>query len=793
MSVGNKNTKLLVRSQLPEFVTSDYPKFIEFLKAYYEFVHQEYGTRIESLRDADNTSQELLAFLRRELLKNFPSSYINERKLINTIRELYTRKGNLDSIKLLFKLFFNDSVIIKQPGTQILRASDAKWSQYYAITLSQINWDLVASDIEKAAVQIQPQKGLFDTVVSGWKIGDINRSGTVTADDALVIKKYSLNPANVTTTQRTHIETILIPQIQTNTAFAGYLFSTVDYDDIISDVSRLVIENKFGRFTPTISYIEVEQNKKIRVFFKAFNSLRVVTGQMVDITGEDGSVVFTGKHEKTPSGLKVINPGQDWQRGQVITIPGSVTNTVARVKETDSNSGIASVEILEYGFSHDENMAVIISPYPVKPSENSAYNINSVITNISPLQYTHTITLNDYTEGTKETIYGEIGKIDYAVLSNEISKAATGDATALALFNIVVSGYKLGDLNQSGTITAADAITILTYSSNQSLLSSTVITRIKDVVIPYLVNLADTIDPNSPPVYTGILYSIVNPFVPSISLSTSETNSVSYNYSELTFEEWVASRATLEFTREDIIKTKGYYTTDESQISNSETRLQDNYFYQLFSYLIETTKTEKEVEGILNQFHPAGMKYFLQTSKQNTYSIRDILETYRAISTDIVFLVDFTTNTDGTIRTFDKVSAEVLENCLDTLAKICTKIFSDSLSYSDAPAKTTIKVPPGETTTQSELRIKTFGKNSSENILSVDLAPVRSMVKPVADTPIPIDSPGKVFTRNKYDNESTASLNEGTFLTVIVDGYGLEDYVLASEFYSQIAYEAYIG
>lgn len=792
MSVGNKNTKLLVRSQLPEFVTSDYPKFVEFLKAYYEFVNQDYSPRIESLRDADNTSQELLGFLRRELLKNFPTSYINDRKLINTIRELYTRKGNLDSIKLLFKLFFNDSVIIRQPGTQIIRASDGKWSQYYAITVSQINWDLIAADIEKAAVQLQPQKGLFDTVISGWKVGDINRTGTVTSADADVIRRYSFNPGNVTPTQRTHIEDILIPQMQGNTAFAGYLFSTVDYSDIVPEVSRLVIENKFGRFTPTISYIEVEENKKIRIFFKYFSNLKIVTGQLVDVTGEHGAVVFTGKHEKTPSGLRVINPGQDWQKGQVITIPGTVTNTVARVKETDENSGIKSVEILEYGFSHDENMAIVISPYPVKPSENSAYDVDTVITNLSPLSYTHTITLRDNTEGISETVYGEMGEIDYAVLSQEIGNAVLGVEPAATLFNIVVSGYKLGDINQTGTITATDARSILTYFSNPSLLTPAVITRIRDVVLPYLVNLVDTINPNSPPVYTGILYSIVNPFVPSISSSTTESNSVSYNYSELTFEEWVNSRATLEFTRDDIIKTKGTYTTDESIVSNSESRLQDNYFYQLFSYLIETTKTESEVQGILNQFHPAGMKYFLQTNKQNSYSIRDIIESYRAISTDIVFLVDFTTNTDVVIKSLNKGIVEILDSYLELAAKVFTKVVSDSMVSSDAPAKDFTKIST-DTHTVSDSEIKTFGKNPTDLPTPVDSDPIRTTQKAITDTPIPEDLPAKVLTRNKYDNESTASLDEGTFLSISAEGYGSEEYILGSENYSQLALEAYIG
>jgi hypothetical protein len=768
MAQGTNKTQLLVRSQLPEFIANDYPKFVEFLKAYYTFVSNNYNIKVESLRDADNTSSSLLVFLRRELLKNFPSALINERKLINTIREVYSRKGNLDSIKLLFKLFFNDSIIIRQPGTQILRASDGKWFQYNVVTLSQINWEKVSADILRAAVQIQPYKGLFDTLSGGFKIGDVNRSGTVTSDDALAINKYSLNPENVTPTQKTHIEQTLIPALVGNPSFNDYIYSDLDVSDIVPEVSRLVIENKFGRFTPTVSFIEVEANKRIRVFFKSYSKLQVVRGQQISITGEDGTVIFTGVHNTSTQNLRVEKPGKNWQRGQVITIPGSVKNTIARVVETDSQGGLVRVEILEYGFSHDENLAIVISPYPVKPSDQATYDVTTTVTAVNPLTgvptaYSHLVTMDDYTQGVTEGIYGEKNAIDYAALSDAILQAAQGNEPEKTLFDIVQSGWKIGDINQTGTVTTSDSILVSKYAANPDNVTTQQKTHIETILLPTLKSLIETINPASPPAYAGVLYSIINPFASVISVSTTETNSVSYNFSELTFEEWVDSRAVLFFDRADVIKTKGYYLNDDSQISNDESRLQDNYFYQLFSYLIETTKSEKEVSQILNQFHPAGMKYFFQLNKQNFYSIRDILESYRSISTDVVFLREIYT---GTVEVATKVATrnlveEVLFSYVDTISKEFTKALSDAI---DTPveeiAKDAIKNIVGDIFVPSDADpLKNFTKNSTDDTLPVsDADPTKNAVKAAPDdSAAPIDVGVKDFAKQAVGDSTTSS------------------------------------
>ena len=50
---SNNKTSYLVTSQLPEFVRRDHPKFIEFVKAYYQWMEQDGGLMYNTKRWAD--------------------------------------------------------------------------------------------------------------------------------------------------------------------------------------------------------------------------------------------------------------------------------------------------------------------------------------------------------------------------------------------------------------------------------------------------------------------------------------------------------------------------------------------------------------------------------------------------------------------------------------------------------------------------------------------------------------------------------------------------------------------
>ena len=118
----------IVASQLPEFIRDEYQTFVDFLKAYYEFLETTQKDPT-TLRDIDTTLDSFITYFKSELAQKIPYSTVDERFLISRIKDLYLAKGSEASYKLLFRILFNKDITLNYPSTQMLRASDGKWNQ----------------------------------------------------------------------------------------------------------------------------------------------------------------------------------------------------------------------------------------------------------------------------------------------------------------------------------------------------------------------------------------------------------------------------------------------------------------------------------------------------------------------------------------------------------------------------------------------------------------------------------------------------------------------------------------
>ena len=134
----NDKTSLLVNRQLPEFVREDYPLFITFLEAYYEFLETKQGTQLNDLttqskslrnvNDVDHAIAEFESSFFNSFATLLPRDIkVDKEFLIKNVLPLYLAKGNEKSFKLLFRMLFNDEVDIVLPKNNILKASDGKW------------------------------------------------------------------------------------------------------------------------------------------------------------------------------------------------------------------------------------------------------------------------------------------------------------------------------------------------------------------------------------------------------------------------------------------------------------------------------------------------------------------------------------------------------------------------------------------------------------------------------------------------------------------------------------------
>jgi hypothetical protein len=106
----------------------------------------------------------------------------------------------------------------------------------------------------------------------------------------------------------------------------------------------------------------------------------------------------------------------------------------------------------------------------------------------------------------------------------------------------------------------------------------------------------------------------------------------------ITIQDWLDSRATLIYKFDYLISTRGYFLNENGQLSNQFIRLEDNYFYQPFSYVIETNLDIREYRDVLNITHPVGTKRFSILEKTANYNIP--ISWSRTISIDTTYFTD---------------------------------------------------------------------------------------------------------------------------------------------------------
>jgi len=179
MAILDNAVLSVLKSQIPGFVIDSYPNFVAFIEAYYEWMENSeegaalyHSKKLLDYKNVDETIDDFLEYFRKDFLPYFPADIaLDERKLIKTAREFYSKKGSLESIKFLFRVLYNKEIEIFYPKEQVLRASDGKWNQPQSIKviLSAENENL---DLDLLA----KRQGIGSTSRAKCRIESANRS-----------------------------------------------------------------------------------------------------------------------------------------------------------------------------------------------------------------------------------------------------------------------------------------------------------------------------------------------------------------------------------------------------------------------------------------------------------------------------------------------------------------------------------------------------------------------------------------------------------------------------------------
>lgn len=193
MTIIRPKVSSLVASQLPEFIRDDYQTFVNFLKAYYDFLETTQKDPI-TLRDIDTTLDAFITHFKSELTHNIPYSTvatdvygaysaIDERFLITRVKDFYLAKGSEASFKLLFRILFNKDIELQYPSTQMLRASDGKWNQDVSVFVNILVGN--PQDIVGKLIDVVTQTKIIKVVVDRSQYVEVKVDSVIRISDTI--------------------------------------------------------------------------------------------------------------------------------------------------------------------------------------------------------------------------------------------------------------------------------------------------------------------------------------------------------------------------------------------------------------------------------------------------------------------------------------------------------------------------------------------------------------------------------------------------------------------------------
>ena len=470
--------KTAITRQIPEFIRADYPHFVEFIQAYYEFMDTYYVQDLYSVRDIDSTLDEFITYFKKELdLLGNVYPYIDQRLFLRKSKELFTAKGTEASYKLLFKILSNRDADIAYPWDSVLKPSDGKWQQETSLFIRMTAGDatklvgntaIIHGENSRLRVFVERVVEVADTIVvsasdlvagNTYTISDIGTTdftlvgapdnivgasfvatgkgsgtGTVTFDKKIYevfINKDYYGTIAVDETIELVQRTITFNAIKdvrpaTNSIYKlEHGFSTGD-SVVYTHVGGLTV----GGLLNGASYfiIKVDDNN----FKLAVTEANAHAG--INITINSNGIGEFQKFSKSirgtilPTTVKytIIKPGSGYKIGSLIygtTISdGKKIRQLLKVTKVDDNGGVVALQTIQYGYGYTSDFyllqaapqADIVTTYPSNISATK--NGTSV--------YGQAIPDDSVVSGYQD--FGYIIKPDYAVTSySDVSYAAT--------------------------------------------------------------------------------------------------------------------------------------------------------------------------------------------------------------------------------------------------------------------------------------------------------------------------------------------------------------------------------
>lgn len=166
MTVLKANPSVVVDFQAPEFVRSDYAKFITFLQKYYQYLEQSQQAldvlrNLETYNDIDEQDDaEIVSTFYTLFLPDFPQVLKADKKFVlKNIAEFYNSKGSIDSVKSFFRILYGEEVQVYLPKVDVLKLNSGVWNKVFKIKITGLSAGLISQLVNSEVYQIDPING----------------------------------------------------------------------------------------------------------------------------------------------------------------------------------------------------------------------------------------------------------------------------------------------------------------------------------------------------------------------------------------------------------------------------------------------------------------------------------------------------------------------------------------------------------------------------------------------------------------------------------------------------------
>jgi hypothetical protein len=372
----------LLEKFVPEHIRANYPQFVDFVRAYFDFLEETHGSgyyqnTLPQQRDIRTQEQEFLSLIQKEIGLFVPREYAASPAVFyDRISDLWRSKGSEDAIRTFFRLFLDDAVEIYYPWNQVLKPSDGRWivedkirvvmisgngEDFEGRIIQQLGSDSSAR-VDRVERKVYTDGIIFElTLVKGSQNGEFDSRERIIADGGLEAEIYrSLSDIQILSggTGYRRGDRIRVEGFEGFT-FTAYVSGVEENTGAITDVR---ISNYGAGNTPDVV---LDSNNPPQYYFEDFLLYRTSDGVLVGPSINLGNI--TAYLRDTQIELPVVN-NEIIVEGRVeeiiipldelkLVIPGRTENTeiavdvtfTSPVFEIDTVNGSGAQFLLAFG------------------------------------------------------------------------------------------------------------------------------------------------------------------------------------------------------------------------------------------------------------------------------------------------------------------------------------------------------------------------------------------------------------------------------------------------------------